>query len=137
MQSEVDACEYLMILYFQFTLEEDMRTVDLFCGCGGLSLGFQNSGYEIVGAFDSWQEAVNCYNANFDHEAHVLDLSHKNIALREIRPLNPEIIIGGPPCQGYSNKGKKLGLKDPRNFLFREFLYFVKQLQRLHRQHRC
>ena len=82
-----------------------MRTVDLFCGCGGLSLGFQNSGYEIVGAFDSWQEAVNCYNANFDHEAHILDLSHKNIALREIRPLNPEIIIGGPPCQGYSNKG--------------------------------
>ena len=107
MQSEVDACEYLMILYFQFISEEDMRTVDLFCGCGGLSLGFQNSGYEIVGAFDSWQEAVNCYNANFDHEAHILDLSHKNIALREIRPLNPEIIIGGPPCQEFSSAGSR------------------------------
>ena len=39
------------------------------------------------------------------------------------------MIIGGPPCQGFSNKGKKLGLEDPRNFLFREYLSFVKELQ--------
>ena len=39
------------------------------------------------------------------------------------------MIIGGPPCQGYSAKGKKLGLKDPRNFLFREYLNIVKELQ--------
>ena len=42
-----------------------VRTVDLFCGCGGLSLGFQNCGYEIVGAFDFWQPAIDCYNTNF------------------------------------------------------------------------
>ncbi len=42
-----------------------MKTVDLFCGCGGLSLGFQRAGYEIVGAFDCWEAALNCYTNNF------------------------------------------------------------------------
>ena len=84
-----------------------MRTVDLFCGCGGLSLGFQRAGYDIVGAFDCWEAALNCYTNNFKHEAHYLDLSKKNLALKEIRPLNPDIIIGGPPCQDFSSAGKR------------------------------
>lgn len=82
-----------------------MRTVDLFCGCGGLSLGFQNNGYEIVGAFDYWQPAIDCYTDNFNHEALKLDISKKNTALKAIRPLNPEVIIGGPPCQDFSSAG--------------------------------
>lgn len=84
-----------------------MRTVDLFCGCGGLSLGFQNSGYEIVGAFDNWQPAIDCYTDNFNHRAYKLDISKKNIALKAIKPLNPEIIIGGPPCQDFSSAGER------------------------------
>jgi DNA (cytosine-5)-methyltransferase 1 len=84
-----------------------MKTVDLFCGCGGLSLGFQRAGYEIVGAFDCWEPALNCYTNNFKHKAHYLDLSKKNIALKKIRPLNPDIIIGGPPCQDFSSAGKR------------------------------
>jgi len=42
-----------------------MRTVDLFSGCGGLSLGFQNAGFEIVAAFDQWKAAVKVYIDNF------------------------------------------------------------------------
>lgn len=84
-----------------------MRTVDLFCGCGGLSLGFQNSGYEIVGAFDYWQPALDCYTDNFNHKAYKLDISKKNTALKAIRPLNPEVIIGGPPCQDFSSAGER------------------------------
>lgn len=84
-----------------------MRTVDLFCGCGGLSLGFQNSGYEIVGAFDYWQPAIDCYTDNFNHKALKLDISKKNISLKAIRPLNPEVIIGGPPCQDFSSAGER------------------------------
>ena len=61
-----------------------MRTIDLFCGCGDMSLGFQNAGYQIVGAFDLWEAALNCYNSNFAHKATALDLSKKNIALRII-----------------------------------------------------
>lgn len=84
-----------------------MKTIDLFCGCGGLSLGFQRAGYEIIGAFDCWEPALNCYNDNFSHKAQYLDLSKKNLALKEIRPLNPEVIIGGPPCQDFSSAGKR------------------------------
>lgn len=84
-----------------------MRTVDLFCGCGGLSLGFQRAGYEIVGAFDCWEPALNCYTNNFKHAARYLDLSKKNLALKELRPLDPDVIIGGPPCQDFSSAGKR------------------------------
>ena len=54
-----------------------MRTVDLFCGCGGMSLGFQMSGHQIVGAFDCWQPALDCYAANMH-----LSLIHIYIAGR-------------------------------------------------------
>lgn len=82
-----------------------MRTVDLFCGCGGMSLGFQMSGYQIVGAFDFWQPALDCYSANMNHPTFYQDLSKKNLSLRLIRPLAPELIIGGPPCQDFSSAG--------------------------------
>lgn len=42
-----------------------MKAVDLFAGCGSLSLGFQNQGFEIVSAFERWDSAVKCYQANF------------------------------------------------------------------------
>lgn len=84
-----------------------IRTVDLFCGCGGMSLGFEKNGYTIVGAFDFWQSAIDCYSENFSHNASKLDLSKKNTALSAIRPLAPEIIIGGPPCQDFSSAGER------------------------------
>lgn len=84
-----------------------MRTVDLFCGCGGMSLGFEQTGFQIVGAYDFWDTAVQTYNTNFDHSAAILDLSKKNKTLAVVRPLNPEVIIGGPPCQDFSSAGDR------------------------------
>lgn len=84
-----------------------MRTVDLFCGCGGMSLGFQKAGFEIVGAYDLWDSAIDCYNKNFNHNAELLDLSKKNTALKRIRPLAPTVIVGGPPCQDFSSAGDR------------------------------
>ena len=52
-----------------------MRTVDLFCGCGGMSLGFQHAVYNIVAAFENWPSAVQCYQANFKHPVYRQDLS--------------------------------------------------------------
>lgn len=44
-----------------------MRTIDLFSGCGGMSLGFQNASFDVVAAFDNWEPAVNIYSKNFTH----------------------------------------------------------------------
>lgn len=83
-----------------------IRVIDLFCGCGGLSLGFQNAGYEIVSAFDNWDEAISIYKKNFTHPIIKRDLSQtENIS--DIESLHPDIIIGGPPCQDYSSAGHR------------------------------
>ena len=86
---------------------ESMPVVDLFCGCGGLSKGFELAGFDIVAAFDSWQSALTCYNANFNHDAHFLDLNDVAGSVAAIMPYAPTIIIGGPPCQEFSNAGKR------------------------------
>jgi len=84
------------------------RTVDLFAGCGGLSRGFQDAGFEIVGAFEHWNVAATCYEANFEHPVFRDDLSDTSCAIKNIRELKPEIIIGGPPCQDFSHAGKRV-----------------------------
>ena len=83
-----------------------MKTVDIFSGCGGMSLGFQNTGFEIVAAFDNWEPAVKVYQDNFDHTIYNVDVATQE-SLAIIKSLNPEIIIGGPPCQDFSSAGKR------------------------------
>ncbi len=85
-----------------------MKVVDLFAGCGGLSLGFQIEGFEIVAAFEWWDSAVNCYSANFNHPILKLDLTDTKAAITEIKKYEPDIIIGGPPCQDFSHAGKRI-----------------------------
>lgn len=84
-----------------------MRVVDLFCGCGGLSLGFEKAGMEVVAAFDNWQEALHVYRNNFDHPAIRADLMDVEGSAEQIRPYAPDMIIGGPPCQDFSSAGKR------------------------------
>lgn len=83
-----------------------MKTVDLFSGCGGLSLGFQNQGFKILAAFDKWMPAVKVYKDNFDHPIYDIDLASDE-GLKMIQDFKPEIIIGGPPCQDFSSAGKR------------------------------
>jgi len=83
-----------------------MRTVDLFSGCGGLSLGFQNAGFNIIAAFDNWDFAEKIYGENFAHPIYKMDLSSVE-SIDFIKKINPEIIIGGPPCQDFSSAGKR------------------------------
>lgn len=82
----------------------DFRTVDLFCGCGGLSLGFQRAGFDIIAAYDNWQPAIKVYELNFEHPVYKRDLGQK-AAQDEVVDLHPRIIIGGPPCQDFSTAG--------------------------------
>ena len=83
-----------------------MRVIDLFCGCGGMSLGFQNAGFDIVAAYDNWKPAIDIYQKNFQHPIYKKDLSTEDI-VPELRELAPDMIIGGPPCQDFSIAGKR------------------------------
>ena len=83
-----------------------MNTIDLFAGCGGLSLGFQNAGFEVLAAFDNWKPAIEVCRANFSHQVFDLDLS-QNFDLKILRQFAPRMIIGGAPCQDFSSAGKR------------------------------
>jgi DNA (cytosine-5)-methyltransferase 1 len=85
---------------------KSLRTVDLFCGCGGMSLGFKEAGFNVVAAYDNWEPAINIYKENFTHPIIKYDLTNPKSA-DEMRKHNPDIIIGGPPCQDFSISGKR------------------------------
>ncbi len=107
--------------------KSNIRTVDLFSGCGGMSLGFQNAGFEILAAFDNWKPAVEVYKDNFDHPIYDFDLSTIE-SKKIINQLNPNLIIGGPPCQDFSSAGKRddtLGRAD-LTISYAEIVSFVK-----------
>ncbi|WP_300935369.1 DNA cytosine methyltransferase [uncultured Muribaculum sp.] len=82
-----------------------MKVVDLFCGCGGLSLGFEKAEMDIVASYDIWDAAIDVYNANFNHSAVKLNLANEQSAANQIGILRPDMIIGGPPCQDFSSAG--------------------------------
>lgn len=84
-----------------------MRVVDLFCGCGGMSLGFGRAGFDIVAAYDNWSPAADVYRANFACPVFGADLSDADAAARHIAAFRPQMIIGGPPCQDFSSAGKR------------------------------
>lgn len=107
-----------------------LNCIDLFCGCGGLSEGFKLAGFNIVGGIDFNQPAINTYNHNFKGAkglcCNLLDMDKERI-VKEFGDLkNIDVIIGGPPCQGFSsaNRWQKEN-QDPRNKLFFEFVKFV------------
>ena len=84
-----------------------MRVVDLFCGCGGMSKGFELAGHCVVAGMDNWDKALDVYRANFSHPAIKADLNDVEESVGEISRFGPEMIIGGPPCQDFSSAGKR------------------------------
>ncbi len=112
----------------------DFRILDLFCGAGGFSYGMhKNPHFYTEVALDFNPHAAETFKRNMpETEVIVGDITDSNIknkVISESKKRNVNMIIGGPPCQGFSMKGKKLGLGDPRNFLFVEYLNIVKELQ--------
>ncbi|WP_435128319.1 DNA cytosine methyltransferase [Mycoplasma sp. 6243] len=109
------------------------RILDLFCGAGGFSSGFeQNTNFKTLIAVDFDQNATNTFKNNFpDSEVICGDISNIDIKkqiIKKSKDVNINMIIGGPPCQGYSLKGKKIGFDDQRNFLFLEYFDIVKNI---------
>lgn len=91
-----------------------MRVASLFCGCGGLDMGFVKAGYDIVWSNDSDKYAVQTYNLNFSHPAVCGDIN--KIDLNDIP--EHDVLIGGFPCQPFSMMGKEQGFSDHRGTLF-------------------
>src|SRR5262245_4138934 len=93
--------------------------LDLFAGCGGLTRGFGNTGrFRSVGAVENDFAAAATYAQNFG-ENHVFFGGIDDWASDEIP--SADVVIGGPPCQGFSNLGKRQD-DDPRNELWREYV---------------
>jgi DNA (cytosine-5)-methyltransferase 1 len=106
------------------------KFIDLFCGCGGLSKGFTLAGFDCVGGIDFNQAAINTFNHNFDNAkglcCDLLEMSTERIVEEFGNLSEVDVVIGGPPCQGFSSANRyKLEGEDPRNKLFFEFVKFV------------
>jgi len=106
--------------------------VDLFCGTGGLSLGLQTSGFNVLGALDNWKLACQCYGLNFDHPALHHDIrklsAQEFLSLTGNSDMKVDLVAGGPPCQGFSVQ--RIGEDaDDRNDLVLEFARYVNELQ--------
>lgn len=103
-----------------------LRAVSLFAGAGGCSLGFQQYGVDILAAYDICKEAVDTYNSNFaGDKCHIEDLSTCDFsAIRDSLDLKRgelDIIIGGPPCQGFTTAGRR-SEDDSRNRLLSNYV---------------
>ncbi|MEO9789717.1 MAG: DNA (cytosine-5-)-methyltransferase [Aurantimonas coralicida] len=85
-----------------------MRTVELFCGAGGLSLGLGRAGCQLVRAFDIWPEAVAVYRANLGDHVDVADVGDILAVAPAVAALRPDLICGGPPCQDFSSAGHRV-----------------------------
>ena len=103
------------------------KVIDLFCGCGGLSQGFIDAGYNIILGIDKWEDAIETFNFNHKNSngivADLLTLSPETVSKKE-KIDNVDVIIGGPPCQGFSIAGKRI-VDDERNHLYKSFLHYV------------
>jgi len=85
--------------------------IDLYCGAGGLSCGFERAGIDAVGAFDGDEVAIETYNSNrLDDHGHVADLAAlapRDASEKYDLPETVDILAGGPPCQGFSLMGRR------------------------------
>ncbi|MCI7036793.1 MAG: DNA cytosine methyltransferase [Spirochaetia bacterium] len=104
-----------------------MNCIDLFCGCGGLSLGFEKAGFNILLGIDAWEDAITTFNYNHKNSkglcADLSTLNPKDI-VSQLDGKSVDVIIGGPPCQGFSVAGKRI-VDDERNKLYKNFVRFV------------
>lgn len=104
-----------------------LKVLDIFCGCGGLSYGFIQAGYDVVLGIDHWKDAIDTFEKNHPQSKGIIadlafetpDIIAKNTDINKI-----DLIIGGPPCQGFSIAGKRI-VDDERNKLYKSFVSFV------------
>jgi len=105
--------------------------IDLFCGAGGLSYGFERAGFNVLLGIDSDPSALKTFEINHKGSksicADITKISHTDIKA-VIGPASIDVIVGGPPCQGMSLSGPRK-FDDPRNKLYLSYIRLVKEIQ--------
>lgn len=102
-----------------------MNVVDLFAGAGGLSLGFERAGFDVMVAAELSEKAASTYRRNHPTPCLELDLSERPTLPIDVSHV--DVVAGGPPCQGFSIAGKR-DVDDDRNDLVFDFLHYVEEL---------
>src|SRR3989338_5930623 len=110
--------------------ENRLKVVDLFAGAGGFSLGFELAGFDVSGALEIDKWAGETFQLNHPNaKVLIKDITQLSDSELENTFESPDIVLGGPPCQGFSVCVKNAGdPKNPRNSLFMEFIRAVRVL---------
>ncbi|MEE5988229.1 DNA cytosine methyltransferase [Ligilactobacillus equi] len=108
------------------------RTIDLFAGAGGFSTGFKKAGYKITKAVEFDSSIAETYKNNHPETKMIVDDIRNVDQSDEFQPGEADLIIGGPPCQGFSMAGARNRdgfIDDPRNYLFKHYFNIVKRVK--------
>ena len=109
-----------------------LNIIDLFCGAGGLSYGFQEAGFNVLLGIDNDKAAVNTFKKNHNGSRVICGDITQITYSKDIKPLisdeEIDVIVGGPPCQGFSLSGPR-NFDDPRNKLYLSYVRLVKEIQ--------
>ena len=104
------------------------NVIDLFCGCGGLSLGFEQAGYNVLLGIDNWEDALVTFRYNHHNSttmcADLMNLDPQDVQ-NAIGGETVDVIIGGPPCQSWSLAGAMKGIKDSRGQLLYDYVRLI------------
>lgn len=113
-------------------MKNKLNAIDLFCGCGGLSYGFEKAGYNILLGIDNDSKALETFELNHYGAKSICGDITEVTYEEDIKPLigdqKIDVIIGGPPCQGMSLSGPRK-FDDPRNKLYLSYIRLVKEIQ--------
>lgn len=121
-----------LLINTELAKEIRMKVIDLFAGCGGLSLGFIQNGFEITRAVEFDSEIAKTYSKNHPQTEMIVDDIGNIDNDKYFSQGEADIVIGGCPCQGFSTAGARIRkgfVEDPRNYLFKHFLNIVKTVK--------
>ena len=126
-------CKYYRKNAVKKIKNNDLTMIDLFCGAGGFSLGFSQNEFKTVFAVDNQECCIETYKINHPsvNESRILcrDIEHVSEELDlAMEGFDVDVVIGGPPCQGFSMANRQKLINDPRNKLYK---YFVDTIEKV------